>query len=616
MVQVLGIDLGTTYSAMAIMEGSKPQIITNAEGDRITPSVVAYTKTGNLLIGQSAKRQSVVNPENTFYSVKRFIGRKTKEINEQLPKVSYKISQKRDIIKIDCPLLKKEFTAEEISAKILRKLANDAAKYLGERIKKAVITVPAYFNDSQRKATEDAGRIAGLEVVRIVNEPTAASLSYGLEKKDIEETILVFDLGGGTLDVSVLEVGEGIFEVLATAGDGKLGGDDCDAAIMQKLSGKFYGTTNIDLTKKSQALQRLTEAAEKAKIELSSSKQSAIYLPFIATTPDGVHKHIDTILTRVKFEKLCSGLIKRCKNPLRDAVKYARLTFSQIDETVLVGGSTRIPAVQELVKKLVGKTPNNSLNPDEVVALGAAIQGGVLAGDVKNVVLIDRTSLSLGLETYGGVTTKITPKGTVIPVRKSEIFSTGIDNQPIVDLHVLQGERKFAKDNKSLGIFTLQVEPAPRGIPRIEIAFDIDASGLLAVTAIDTATNKKKSMTVTGTSNLSTEEVERMIRDADINAATDKEKLNQIKIKNKISDYYYEIRKKMRILEFKANFTMESIDKIENVLNNLIIAIKNENFSEMKKLRIDIENLLEIENISETFNDDIIDVTPIEEEEL
>ena len=610
MVQVLGIDLGTTYSAMAIMEGSKPQIITNAEGDRITPSVVAYTKTGNLLIGQSAKRQSVVNPENTFYSVKRFIGRKTKEINEQLPKVSYKISQKRDIIKIDCPLLKKEFTAEEISAKILRKLANDAAKYLGERIKKAVITVPAYFNDSQRKATEDAGRIAGLEVVRIVNEPTAASLSYGLEKKDIEETILVFDLGGGTLDVSVLEVGEGIFEVLATAGDGKLGGDDCDAAIMQKLSGKFYGTTNIDLTKKSQALQRLTEAAEKAKIELSSSKQSAIYLPFIATTPDGVHKHIDTILTRVKFEKLCSGLIKRCKNPLRDAVKYARLTFSQIDETVLVGGSTRIPAVQELVKKLVGKTPNNSLNPDEVVALGAAIQGGVLAGDVKNVVLIDRTSLSLGLETYGGVTTKITPKGTVIPVRKSEIFSTGIDNQPIVDLHVLQGERKFAKDNKSLGIFTLQVEPAPRGIPRIEIAFDIDASGLLAVTAKDTATNKKKSMTVSGTSNLSKEEVARMIQDAEINAAADKEKLNQIKIKNKISDYYYEIRKKMRILEFKAKFTMEYIDKIENVLNNLIIAIKNENFSEMKKLRIDIENLLEIENISETFNDDIIDVTP------
>ena len=608
-MRILGIDLGTTYSVMAVMEGSKPQIITNAEGDRITPSVVAYTKTGNLLIGQSAKRQSVVNPKNTFYSVKRFIGRKTTEINEQLPKVSYKISQKRDIIKIDCPLLKKEFTAEEISAKILRKLANDAAKYLGERIKKAVITVPAYFNDSQRKATEDAGRIAGLEVVRIVNEPTAASLSYGLEKKDIEETILVFDLGGGTLDVSVLEVGEGIFEVLATAGDGKLGGDDCDAAIMQKLSGKFYGTTNIDLTKKSQALQRLTEAAEKAKIELSSSKQSAIYLPFIATTPDGVHKHIDTILTRVKFEKLCSGLIKRCKNPLRDAVKYARLTFSQIDETVLVGGSTRIPAVQELVKKLVGKTPNNSLNPDEVVALGAAIQGGVLAGDVKNVVLIDRTSLSLGLETYGGVTTKITPKGTVIPVRKSEIFSTGIDNQPIVDLHVLQGERKFAKDNKSLGIFTLQVEPAPRGIPRIEIAFDIDASGLLAVTAKDTATNKKKSMTVSGTSNLSKEEVARMIQDAEINAAADKEKLNQIKIKNKISDYYYEIRKKMRILEFKANFTMESIDKIENVLNNLIIAIKNENYSEMKKLRFDIENLLEIKD-NNIIDDDVIDVTP------
>ena len=536
-MRVLGIDLGTTYSVMAIMEGSKPQIITNAEGDRITPSVVAYTKTGNLLIGQSAKRQSVVNPENTFYSVKRFIGRKTTEINEELPPVSYKISQKRDVIKIDCPLLKKEFTAEEISAKILRKLANDAEKYFGEKIKKAVITVPAYFNDSQRKATEDAGRIAGLEVLRIVNEPTAASLSYGLEKKDIEETILVFDLGGGTLDVSVLEVGEGVFEVLATAGDPKLGGDDCDAAIMQKLSRNFYGETNIDLTKRSQAVQRLNEAAEKAKIELSSSKQSEIYLPFMATTPEGVHKHIDTILTRERFEKLCSGLIKRCKNPLRNAVQYAKLTFSQIDETVLVGGSTRIPAVQELVKKLVGKTPNNSLNPDEVVALGAAIQGGVLAGDVTNVLLIDRTSLSLGIETYGGVMAKITPKGTVIPVRKSDIFTTANDNQPIVEIHVLQGERKFAKDNKSLGIFTLQVDAAPQGIPRVEITFDIDVSGLLDVTAKDTLTNKKKSMTVSGTSKLSTEEVERMIRDADINAAADKEKLNQIKIKKKISNY-------------------------------------------------------------------------------
>merc|ERR1712207_21257 len=482
----------------------------------------------------SAKRQSVVNPENTFYSVKRFIGRETAEINEELPPVSYKISQKGDVIKIDCPLLKKEFTAEEISAKVLRKLANDAEKYYGEKIEKAVITVPAYFNDSQRRATEDAGRIAGLEVLRIVNEPTAASLSYGLEKKDTEETILVFDLGGGTLDVSVLEVGEGVFEVLATAGDGKLGGDDCDAAIMQELSGEFDEATNIDLTKNSQALQRLTEAAEKAKIELSSLKQSAIYLPFIATTPEGVHKHIDTVLTRARFEELCSGLIKRCEDPLRDAVECARLTFSQIDETVLVGGSTRIPAVQELVKKLVGKTPNSSLNPDEVVALGAAIQGGVLAGDVKDVVLIDRTSLSLGLETYGGVTTKITPKGTVIPVRKSDIFTTSFNNQPIVEIHVLQGERKFAKDNKSLGVFTLQVDPAPRGIPRIEVAFDIDASGLLDVTAKDTVTNKKKSMTVSGTSKLSTEEVERMIRDADMNAAADKEKLDQLKAKHEI----------------------------------------------------------------------------------
>merc|ERR1711933_639589 len=359
--------------------------------------------------------------------------------------------------------------------------------------------------------------------------------------------------------------------------DGKLGGDDCDAAIVRELSSKFYEDTNIDLTKKSQSLQRLNEAAEKAKIELSSLKRSTIYLPFIATTTEGVQKHIDTVLTRARFEEICSGLIERCEGPLHDAVASAKLTFSQIDETVLVGGSTRIPAVQELVKKLVRKTPNSSLNPDEVVALGAAIQGGVLAGDVKDVVLIDRTSLSLGLETYGGVTTKITPKGTVIPVRKSEVFTTGADNQPVVDLHVLQGERKFAKDNKSLGVFSLQVEPAPRGIPRIEVAFDIDASGLLAVTAKDTATNKKKSMTVSGTSNISKEEVARMVQDAEMNAAADKEKLDQVKIKNEISDYYYGIREKMKTLEFKAKFTTEHIDKIENALNDLIVAIKNEN---------------------------------------
>ena len=440
MTKVIGIDLGTSNSVIAVMEGSKPQIISNSEGSPITPSVVAYTKKGKLLIGQSAKRQSVVNPENTFYSVKRFIGRKSSELTEELRAVSYKISQKKDVIKMDCPLLEKEFTAEEISAQVLRKLATDASKYLGEKVKKAVITVPAYFNDSQRRATEDAGRIAGLEVIRIVNEPTAASLSYGLDKsKEIEETILVFDLGGGTLDVSILEVGEGVFEVLSTCGDSQLGGDDYDAVIVQLLSGDYYKKNNIDLTKRSNAVQRLTEAAEKAKIELSSLNQTSIYLPFIALDK-GASKHIDTILTRVRFEKLCSRLIKRCKNPIRKAVNYAKLTFAQIDETVLVGGSTRIPAVQELVKKLVGKKPNKSLNPDEVVALGAAIQAGVLSGEVHNMLLIDRTPLSLGIETYGGLTAKIVPKGTVIPVRKSGRFSTATDNKPNIEIHILQGE--------------------------------------------------------------------------------------------------------------------------------------------------------------------------------
>ena len=595
MTKVIGIDLGTSNSVIAVMEGSKPQIISNSEGSPITPSVVAYTKKGKLLIGQSAKRQSVVNPENTFYSVKRFIGRKSSELTEELRAVSYKISQKKDVIKMDCPLLEKEFTAEEISAQVLRKLATDASKYLGEKVKKAVITVPAYFNDSQRRATEDAGRIAGLEVIRIVNEPTAASLSYGLDKsKEIEETILVFDLGGGTLDVSILEVGEGVFEVLSTCGDSQLGGDDYDAVIVQLLSGDYYKKNNIDLTKRSNAVQRLTEAAEKAKIELSSLNQTSIYLPFIALDK-GASKHIDTILTRVRFEKLCSRLIKRCKNPIRKAVNYAKLTFAQIDETVLVGGSTRIPAVQELVKKLVGKKPNKSLNPDEVVALGAAIQAGVLSGEVHNMLLIDRTPLSLGIETYGGLTAKIVPKGTVIPVRKSERFSTATDNQPSVEIHILQGERNFAKDNKSLGIFSLEIEPAKRGIAQIEIFFDIDASGILAVTAKDNITNRERSMTISGASTLSEEDIERMVREADINEAADKKKLRQVKIKTNISEYCDEIRKKLKIFELKTRFTSQSKKKIESGVVALEGAIKNEDYSAMKKLRLKLEELIKYE---------------------
>ena len=591
MTKVIGIDLGTSNSVIAVMEGSKPQIISNSEGSPITPSVVAYTKKGKLLIGQSAKRQSVVNPENTFYSVKRFIGRKSSELTEELRAVSYKISQKKDVIKMDCPLLEKEFTAEEISAQVLRKLATDASKYLGEKVKKAVITVPAYFNDSQRRATEDAGRIAGLEVIRIVNEPTAASLSYGLDKsKEIEETILVFDLGGGTLDVSILEVGEGVFEVLSTCGDSQLGGDDYDAVIVQLLSGDYYKKNNIDLTKRSNAVQRLTEAAEKAKIELSSLNQTSIYLPFIALDK-GASKHIVNFNKR-RVEKLCSRLIKRCKNPIRKAVNYAKLTFAQIDETVLVGGSTRIPAVQELVKKLVGKKPNKSLNPDEVVALGAAIQAGVLSGEVHNMLLIDRTPLSLGIETYGGLTAKIVPKGTVIPVRKSERFSTATDNQPSVEIHILQGERNFAKDNKSLGIFSLEIEPAKRGIAQIEIFFDIDASGILAVTAKDNITNRERSMTISGASTLSEEDIERMVREADINEAADKKKLRQVKIKTNISEYCDEIRKKLKIFELKTRFTSQSKKKIESGVVALEGAIKNEDYSAMKKLRLKLEELV------------------------
>ena len=615
MTKVIGIDLGTSNSVIAVMEGSKPQIISNSEGSPITPSVVAYTKKGKLLIGQSAKRQSVVNPENTFYSVKRFIGRKSSELTEELRAVSYKISQKKDVIKMDCPLLEKEFTAEEISAQVLRKLATDASKYLGEKVKKAVITVPAYFNDSQRRATEDAGRIAGLEVIRIVNEPTAASLSYGLDKsKEIEETILVFDLGGGTLDVSILEVGEGVFEVLSTCGDSQLGGDDYDAVIVQLLSGDYYKKNNIDLTKRSNAVQRLTEAAEKAKIELSSLNQTSIYLPFIALDK-GASKHIDTILTRVRFEKLCSRLIKRCKNPIRKAVNYAKLTFAQIDETVLVGGSTRIPAVQELVKKLVGKKPNKSLNPDEVVALGAAIQAGVLSGEVHNMLLIDRTPLSLGIETYGGLTAKIVPKGTVIPVRKSERFSTATDNQPSVEIHILQGERNFAKDNKSLGIFSLEIEPAKRGIAQIEIFFDIDASGILAVTAKDNITNRERSMTISGASTLSEEDIERMVREADINEAADKKKLRQVKIKTNISEYCDEIRKKLKIFELKTRFTSQSKKKIESGVVALEGAIKNEDYSAMKKLRLKLEELIKYEE-TEIIDVEIVDVEIVDVEIL
>ena len=580
MVKVIGIDLGTTNSVVAVMEGGKPEVITNAEGERTTPSVVAYTKKGDLLVGQIAKRQAVINPENTFYSVKRFIGRKTSEVTEELRQVSYKVIQTEDIIKLACPALNKQFAAEEISAQVLRKLADDASKYLGETVKQAVITVPAYFNDSQRQATKDAGKIAGLEVLRIINEPTAASLSYGLDKKD-NETILVFDLGGGTFDVSVLEVGDGVFEVLATSGDTQLGGDDFDEKIVQWLIKEFKDQEGIDLTQDSQALQRLTEAAEKAKIELSTLTQSSINLPFISVTADGP-KHLEKDLTRTKFEELCSDLIERCKTPIEMSLKDAELTPAAIDQNVLVGGSTRIPSVQTLVEKLLGKTPNQSVNPDEVVAVGAAVQAGVLGGEVKDILLLDVTPLSLGVETLGGITTKITPRNTIIPTKKSETFSTAVDNQPNVEIHVLQGERELAKDNKSLGTFRLDgIAPAARGVPQIEVTFDIDANGILSVTAKDKATNKQQSITISGASTLPKDEVERMVKDAEANATADKEKSEQIETKNQAEALCYQTKKQLEQLE--STISAEEKEKIETLITTLEGAINKEDYSGMNE---------------------------------
>jgi len=587
MGKVIGIDLGTTNSVVAVMEGGKSEVITNSEGQRTTPSVVAYTKKGDLLVGQIAKRQAVVNPENTFYSVKRFIGRKTSEVTEELRQVPYKVIQTEDIIKLECPALGKQFAAEEISAQVLRKLADDASQYLGETVKQAVITVPAYFNDSQRQATKDAGKIAGLEVLRIINEPTAASLSYGLDKKD-NETILVFDLGGGTFDVSILEVGDGVFEVLATSGDTRLGGDDFDEKIVQWLIKEFKESEGIDLTQDSQALQRLTEAAEKAKIELSTLTQSSINLPFISVTAEGP-KHIEKELTRGKFEELCATLIDRCTTPIQIALKDAELDPKDIDQNVLVGGSTRIPAVQELVQKLLGKTPNRTVNPDEVVAVGAAVQAGVLGGEVKDILLLDVTPLSLGVETLGGVTTKITPRNTIIPTKKSETFSTAADNQPNVEIHVLQGERELAKDNKSLGTFRLDgIAPAQRGVPQIEVTFDIDANGILSVTAKDKATNKQNSITITGASTLAKDEVEKMVKDAEANAAADKEKSGQIELKNQSDSLCYQTRKQLDELKDDQVAT-EKKEAVESLLIKLEEATQSENYAMMKELNEQIK---------------------------
>ncbi|CAN1804483.1 Stromal 70 kDa heat shock-related protein, chloroplastic [Linum perenne] len=572
--KVVGIDLGTTNSAVAAMEGGKPTIVTNVEGQRTTPSVVAYTKNGDRLVGQIAKRQAVVNPENTFFSVKRFIGRKMSEVDEESKQVSYKVVRDENgNVKLDCPVLRKQFAAEEISAQVLRKLVDDASKFLNDKVTKAVVTVPAYFNDSQRTATKDAGRIAGLEVLRIINEPTAASLAYGFEKKN-NETILVFDLGGGTFDVSVsavLEVGDGVFEVLSTSGDTHLGGDDFDKRIVDWLASDFKSNEGIDLLKDKQALQRLTETAEKAKMELSTLTQTNISLPFITATPDGP-KHIETTLTRVKFEELCSDLLDRVKTPVENALKDANLSFKDLDEVILVGGSTRIPAVQELVKKLTGKEPNVTVNPDEVVALGAAVQAGVLAGDVSDIVLLDVTPLSLGLETLGGVMTKIIPRNTTLPTSKSEVFSTAADGQTSVEINVLQGEREFVRDNKSLGSFRLDgIPPAPRGVPQIEVKFDIDANGILSVAAVDKGTGKKQDITITGASTLPSDEVDKMVKEAERFAKEDKEKRDAIDTKNQADSIVYQTEKQLKELGEKVPAPVK--EKVESKLKELKEAI-------------------------------------------
>ncbi|MBA0558946.1 hypothetical protein Golob_015934 [Gossypium lobatum] len=578
--KVVGIDLGTTNSAVAAMEGGKPTIVTNAEGQRTTPSVVAYTKSGDRLVGQIAKRQAVVNPENTFFSVKRFIGRKMSEVDEEAKQVSYKvIRDENGNVKLECPAIGKQFAAEEISAQVLRKLVDDASKFLSESVTKAVVTVPAYFNDSQRTATKDAGRIAGLEVLRIINEPTAASLAYGFEKKN-NETILVFDLGGGTFDVSVLEVGDGVFEVLSTSGDTHLGGDDFDKRIVDWIAENFKRDEGIDLLKDKQALQRLTEAAEKAKMELSTLTQTNISLPFITATADGP-KHIETTLTRVKFEELCSDLLDRLKKPVENALGDAKLSFKDIDEVILVGGSTRIPAVQELVRKMTGKEPNVTVNPDEVVALGAAVQAGVLAGDVSDIVLLDVTPLSLGLETLGGVMTKIIPRNTTLPTSKSEVFSTAADGQTSVEINVLQGEREFVRDNKSLGSFRLDgIPPAPRGVPQIEVKFDIDANGILSVTAVDKGTGKKQDITITGASTLPGDEVDRMVKEAERFAQEDKEKRDAIDTKNQADSVVYQTEKQLKELGDKVPGPVK--EKVNAKLQELKDAISGGSTQGMK----------------------------------